>query len=170
MGMWKGKTGRIQSLNQTKKFSIIKRVIVIFTVYIVIPCRYPAVSLTRLKHYLKHFKMEDFEFHPSKGKKSGILKFGIRNTAQEIRNLTNDWNPEFKFPLTKTGIQYMESGIHGVESRIQDCLGFPYMERVEFTCQGNFVNVNGRPRFPKNHDGRARARGVHLLLPVTDDV
>ena len=24
-------------------------------------------------------------------------------------------------------IQYQESGIHGVESRIQDCLGFLYM-------------------------------------------
>ena len=30
--------------------------------------------------------------------------------------------------LTNTGIQYLESGIHGVESRIQDCAGlFPYM-------------------------------------------
>ena len=28
---------------------------------------------------------------------SGIMCFGIRNTAQEIRNPTNDWNPEFKF-------------------------------------------------------------------------
>ena len=26
----------------------------------------------------------------------------------------------------ESGIQYLESGIHGVESRIQDCLGFPY--------------------------------------------
>ena len=25
---------------------------------------------------------------------SGITDFGIRNTAQGIRNLTNDWNPE----------------------------------------------------------------------------
>ena len=24
-------------------------------------------------------------------------------------------------------IQYLESGIHGMESRIQDCLGFLYM-------------------------------------------
>ena len=31
--------------------------------------------------------------------------------------------------LTNTGIQYQESGIHGVESRIQDCPGFPYMGR-----------------------------------------
>ena len=28
--------------------------------------------------------------------------------------------------LTKTGIQYLESRIHVVESIIQDCLGFPY--------------------------------------------
>ena len=28
---------------------------------------------------------------------SGILSFGIRNTAQRIRNPTNDWNPESKF-------------------------------------------------------------------------
>ena len=28
---------------------------------------------------------------------SGVLGFGIRNTAQEIRNPTNDWNPESAF-------------------------------------------------------------------------
>ena len=27
-------------------------------------------------------------------------------------------------------MQYLESGIHGMESRIEDCLGFPDMERV----------------------------------------
>ena len=27
----------------------------------------------------------------------GIRGFGIRNTAQGIRNLTNDWNPESRF-------------------------------------------------------------------------
>ena len=32
-------------------------------------------------------------------------------------------------PLEKSGIRCLESGIHGVESRIQDCLGFPYMKR-----------------------------------------
>ena len=31
--------------------------------------------------------------------------------------------------LTKTGIQYLESGIHRMQSIIQDCLGFPYMVR-----------------------------------------
>ena len=28
---------------------------------------------------------------------SGILGSGIRKTAQEVRNPTNDWNPESKF-------------------------------------------------------------------------
>ena len=34
-----------------------------------------------------------------------------------------------KVPLEKTGIKCLESGIHVVESIIQDCLGFPYMRR-----------------------------------------
>ena len=44
-------------------------------------------------------------------KESGIpltIGFGIQN------------------PLTKAGIQFLESGIQGVESTMQDCLGFPY--------------------------------------------
>ena len=103
-----------------------------------IPSRYPAVSLTRVELKTFFFFKRQILNSPhvrESGKfllkKSEILGFEIRNTVQRIRNLTNDWNPEFKFPLTKTGIQYLESGI-------QDCLGFPYMERVEFTCQSNF--------------------------------
>ena len=34
----------------------------------------------------------------------------------------NDYNPESEFPL-----QSLESGIDSVESRIQDCLVFPYI-------------------------------------------
>ena len=30
-------------------------------------------------------------------------------------------------PLTETGIQYLQAGFHGLESRIQDCLGYPYV-------------------------------------------
>ena len=41
------------------------------------------------------------------------------------------WNPEST--ELKSGIQYSESGIHRVESRIQDCHGFPYMGRNERT-------------------------------------
>ena len=33
-------------------------------------------------------------------------------------------------PFLESGIQYSESGIHRVESRIQDCHGFPYMGRA----------------------------------------
>ena len=47
-------------------------------------------------------------------------------------------NPEYhqrlesriQVPLKKTGIQYLESWIHSVESRIQDCPGFPYIGRA----------------------------------------
>ena len=61
-----------------------------------------------------------------------------------IRNPGLKWNPEYnsknseslqrlesriQVPLTDTGIQYQESGIRIVESRIQHCLGFRYMEQ-----------------------------------------
>ena len=39
------------------------------------------------------------------------------------------WNPE---SVLESGIQYPESGIHRMESRIQDCPGFPYMGRSLF--------------------------------------
>ena len=45
---------------------------------------------------------------------SGILGFGIRNTAQRIRNPSNDWNPESNFywqRLEDTGIQSPLRGI-----------------------------------------------------------
>ena len=37
------------------------------------------------------------------------------------------WNPEST--VLESGIQYPGSGIHSMESRIQDCPGFPYMGR-----------------------------------------
>ena len=46
-----------------------------------------------------------------------IPSFGIQNTAQRIRNPTKDWN------------QVPRIRIHGMESRIQDCLGFPCMRQ-----------------------------------------
>ena len=40
------------------------------------------------------------------------------------------WNPEYSSRNPEsTGIQYLESGIHSVECRIQDCPGFFYMGR-----------------------------------------
>ena len=48
-----------------------------------------------------------------------IQDLGIWNSAQEIRN------PSFN--NKESEIQYMEFGFHSVESRIQDCLAFPYV-------------------------------------------
>ena len=53
---------------------------------------------------------------------SGILGFGIRNPSKDL-------NPEPKFHWQRLESSTWESGIHGVELRIQDCLGFPYMGR-----------------------------------------
>ena len=41
---------------------------------------------------------------------SRILDFGMRNTAVAVRNPTNNWNPESNVSLTRSGIQYLESG------------------------------------------------------------
>ena len=52
---------------------------------------------------------------------SGILSFGVQNTEYSSRKLEFHKRLESRdqVPPTKTGIQYLESGIHGVESRIQ---------------------------------------------------
>ena len=50
---------------------------------------------------------------------SGILGFGILSTSQGIQNPKTRLESRIRVPMTKTGIQYLESGIHGVESRIQ---------------------------------------------------
>ena len=60
--------------------------------------------------------------------KSGILAFcRVWNTAQGIRNPTNDWNQESKFHWQESGIQSLESRIRSLESTIQDVLGFSYL-------------------------------------------
>ena len=48
-------------------------------------------------------------------------------TGQKMES-TCFWNPEST--VLESGIQYPESGIHRMESRIQDCPGFPYMGRL----------------------------------------
>ena len=48
--------------------------------------------------------------------KSGILGFGIWNTAQGIGNPSKGLESRIQIPLKKTGIKCLESGIHGVES------------------------------------------------------
>ena len=70
---------------------------------------------------------------------------GIRNTAQGFRiSLTiGIWNPSSA--EKESGIQYLESGIPGVESRIQNCVGFPHIGREnpflrENNCRGTCWN------------------------------
>ena len=76
-----------------------------------------------------------------------ILEYGIQeNFACGIQN-PELWNTEYssrnpesykglesriQVPLKKCAIKYLESGIYGVKSRIQDCLGFSYMVRIRF--------------------------------------
>ena len=36
------------------------------------------------------------------------------------------------FKVGKFGIQYLDPGVHSVESRIQDCFGFPSMARLRY--------------------------------------
>ena len=52
-----------------------------------------------------------------------------RKTLKLKKNLESSpfWNTEST--ELESGIQYSESGIHRVESRIQDCHGIPYMGR-----------------------------------------
>ena len=72
-------------------------------------------------------------FAPFKGIRDsfacGIRMLGYESPEYSSRNLhllpaVGIWN--VSSTDKESGIQYLESGIHGVESRIQDCLGFPY--------------------------------------------
>ena len=76
---------------------------------------------------------------------SGILGYGIRNTVKGMLNATDDWNPESTGQLTNywnpvPGMRYVEFGIHSVESRLQDCLGFPLNTWGE-TCICNCIQT-----------------------------
>lgn len=48
-----------------------------------------------------------------------ILACGILNSVQEIRNPTEHWNPESSSTDKECRIWYLESRIHGEDSRIQ---------------------------------------------------
>ena len=66
--------------------------------------------------------------------KSVILGFGIRNTTRGIRNLLTIG---IRIPSStdkESAIHYLESGIHVMKSRIDDCLVFPFMGRLFRPC------------------------------------
>ena len=73
-----------------------------------------------------------------------------------------------KDPLTKAGIQYLEFVIEGVESTIQECLGFLYIGRKISRTQN--VQVKSQPyTWGVNGDASSRHRFERyprgLLLP-----
>ena len=58
---------------------------------------------------------------------SGILGFG---TGIQPKESGNPLTIEIRNPSStenKSGIQYLDSGIHSVESRIYGCIGLPYI-------------------------------------------
>ena len=55
-----------------------------------------------------------------------VLEFAIKLKKSGIALTIGNRNPNSTDK--ESGIHYLESGIHSVESRTQDCLGFPYME------------------------------------------
>ena len=95
-----------------------------------------------LFHSLFHFGFNESPHQCNPGSlllvESGILGFGFwyltlgfRNSAPRIRNpaVIKIRNPSSTDK--ESGIQYVESRIHSVESRIKDFLGLPYMGRNE---------------------------------------
>ena len=61
---------------------------------------------------------------------SRILVFGIQNISQGIWDHTKRRIQNPGSTHKESWIQYLESGIHGVESRIQYCVGFRCMRQV----------------------------------------
>ena len=58
----------------------------------------------------------------------GIQNLGLLQSRTQPKEsgipANNDWNLESKFhgQIRESGIHYLKSGIHDVESRVQDCL------------------------------------------------
>ena len=85
------------------------------------------------------------------------------------------WNPEST--VLESGIQYPESGIHSMESGIQDCPGFPYVGRFHLLFDRLLVQTSlpskrfraswsrklGREQKKKRMKGRGRGVKEPLL-------
>ena len=91
---------------------------------------------------------------------SRTLGFWIPNTAQGIQNPTNNLNPESNFHSEK--IWNPVSEIQNLSSRIQDCLGFPYMGQIGLcskvsvkTIASKQGNARSDVSLPKNRYKRA---------------
>ena len=101
-------------------------------------------NLKFLRHCFLFFKFIDpnVEQETDKLKDSGISSLAQYNGMKQIFAVESGIHlKETGIPLTMgirnpsstnkgSGIQYPESGIDGVESRIQGCLGFRYMKAI----------------------------------------
>ena len=76
------------------------------------------------------------------------------------------WNPEST--ELKSGIQQLESGIHSVESRIQDCHGFPYMGRHLSTLKilRQIMGLWEWSRPPRFKPKKKSNRSIQVLHPI----
>ena len=111
------------------------------------------LDLTECKQGIWFVESEKFLYE-----ESAILGFWIQKYSTRIRNRTkSQLESRIQVPLTKTGIQYLESRIPGVESRIQDCLRFPYCGAI------NFINKKRRTIAIKEHkDLKAKREGQYM--------
>ena len=87
-------------------------------------------------------------------------ELGIRKTAQEIRIQQTIGIQNPSSADKDSGIHYLESGIHGMESRIQDCPRFPYMER------GDAQSTSSHPHLRKGREegGKLRKNASHNYI------
>ena len=97
----------------------------------------------------------------------GIRNFGLWNL--EFNSWNPDLSPEIRNPAAikirnpsstdkESIIQYMESRIHSVESRIKDFLGLPYMGRNE-------QNIHHETRTAPHMPLTELTKSVHSFVP-----
>ena len=60
---------------------------------------------------------------------NNVFQYSKIRTRKRSAKKSIFWNPEST--VLESGIQYPECGINSMESRIQDCPGFPYMGRLD---------------------------------------
>ena len=108
------------------------------------------LGILALENHANDWNSES-KFYWQKNPESKFYWQKIRNPVPGTRNPYKDLNPESKFHWqTQTGIQYLESGIHCVESRIQDCIGFPYMGQSRFVLRWCYTRRFATNDFQRN--------------------
>ena len=78
----------------------------------------------------------------------GILGFGIQIQLKESGIPLTIGIQSPNFTDKESGIQFLESGIHDVESRIEDCPGFPHMGRYIALGKEKLASKHEEIKFP----------------------